>query len=271
MRAVDLPIVADRFDLKHALLREVEAAAAALAMPDRAAAVHQCRVRLKRARALARLARTAAPDAAKTFNKRARAIMAGLGAARDLAALEGCARMTAQKTRDAGAKAGLLAAAEALARERAALEARTTDDPAQAVDRLKGMVARWAQIPPRAVERGAARLATRASKAWREARGARDDDMRHDWRKREKERLYAAELMGAAWPKNLPRRVRAGKRLGQALGLERDVLLLAARLRAEPTLAGTDCAAALKALERRRKRLARRSDRLGRNLHRSKD
>ena len=83
---------------------------------------------------------------------------------------------------------------------------------------------------------------------------------------REKDRFFAADILGDAWPGK--RKRKTAEEIGNALGGERDALLLMERLVAEPELAGEEKAVrrALKALNRRRARLARRADRLAERM-----
>jgi hypothetical protein len=93
---------------------------------------------------------------------------------------------------------------------------------------------------------------------------------RHEWRKREKDRLYAVTLLNGAWPRDRKRRKKRGEELGDALGRERDALLLIERLNVEPHAAGSEKASrhALAALKRQCHTLGRRADRIGARLHR---
>jgi hypothetical protein len=79
---------APAFDLRAALSQEMQAALDELDRSGgRPEGVHLCRVRIKRARALARVGRTCAPGLASVFNDSARQAMRALGRARDSAAL----------------------------------------------------------------------------------------------------------------------------------------------------------------------------------------
>lgn len=247
------------FDIHAALARELDAARAAFALEDATTAVHQGRVRLKRLRALARLAAPKDRDAARALNAAARAAMAGLSDARDLAAQETVAR-----------RAGLVALADALAARREALGA----PPLAAARRRFAAVTRAvAKIPPLTeadIEAGVRRLMRRARKAFAAARHDREDDpeTRHTWRKREKDRLHALIALGPAWPSTLRRRRRSGKRLARALGAERDVLLLLARLGDDAELAACAGEHGVAHLHARARALADRANRLGRAVHR---
>jgi hypothetical protein len=110
-------------------------------------------------------------------------------------------------------------------------------------------------------------VAKRARRTRRHGRAADEPALRHQWRKREKDRLYAVTLLDGAWPG--PRRRKQSDALGHLLGQERDALLLLERLAAEPTLAGDPHAAerAQNALRKYSARLRKRADKLGGRLH----
>ncbi len=99
------------FDLREALCEEVRGAIQALEGGDGGKkAVHAARVRLKRARALARVGHAFAPGLAAVFNDSARAIMSSLAEARNLAALAKAARaagQTLQETRREDVRGGM--------------------------------------------------------------------------------------------------------------------------------------------------------------------
>jgi hypothetical protein len=258
------------FDLREALCEEVRGAIQALESGDGAKkAVHAARVRLKRARALARVGHAFAPGLAAVFNDSARAIMGSLAEARDLAALAKAARDLAKQSRKRAAKA-FEAAREALegARDLAA----PTDYAAvhAGLRDLLALAQVWPEASPRQIGRGAQHVARRARKAWRKghSKGA-PEEKRHEWRQREKDRLYAAALLDEAWPHSRPPRQRANKKLVKTLGREHDLGLLAAKLGALPAPSGeeSNTAAALRALARERKRLSSRARRIAARLH----
>jgi len=256
------------FDLRTALSDEVRGALAKLEAGDGGRkAVHACRVRLKRSRSLARVGHTFAPGLSAVFNDSARSIMRSLAESRNLAALAKAARSLAKKSKKRAA-AGLKSASAALERER---EAATPVDLAAVSAGLRDLLALaqvWPEASPRQVKRGARRVLRRARRAWR--KGSDPDapaEKRHEWRQREKDRLYAAALMDDVWPR--AHRHGANKRLVDRLGREHDLMLLTQRLEASPSLAGDEASAgaALKAVRARRKRLARRARRVAMRLH----
>jgi hypothetical protein len=256
------------FDLRGAMAHEVRTAIEALeqtgADPN---AVHRCRVRLKRARALARIGHSCAPGLSSVFNDSARGVMALLAHSRDAAALAEAARDAAKHAKKKSADA-LRAAAAALTARAHAPEI----DLATANSGLKDLLALaqvWPEASARQVRKGARRLVRRARKGYKKGRLETEITRRHEWRKREKDRLYGATLLDEAWP--APRRKKLGDQLGEALGSERDAVLLIARLRTDPKLAGDNKAPrrAVKALRKRRKHLAAQANALGARLHAS--
>lgn len=97
----------------------------------------------------------------------------------------------------------------------------------------------------------------------------------HEWRKHVKELRYLAEAMGGAQrhttvTKRLSALRRRSLRLGEALGEEHDLAMLAERVRRERKLFDKDASsrkALLELIDRRRKRLRRRALRSGRKLY----
>lgn len=247
------------FSWKAVLVAEIEAARRAITDPDPDQAIHQTRVRLKRVRTLARL------GGAEAIGRTARALKYALAGWRDLAALENAARDTARTARKKGADA-LIDIAARLSQARLTLGRPTTDDIGVALGRLQLDALSLADLDPRALRRGARRIAADARRAWRRGVRAQDIEARHRWRRREKDRFHAATLLGPAWPGK--RRRRGAEMLGDLLGRERDARLLLARLKSEPAPHSSAARSARRALKRAIRKLARRADRLGARLHR---
>lgn len=255
------------FDLRAALSRELSAAIEELDRSGgRPKGVHRCRVRIKRARALARVGRTVAPGLAQVFNDSARGVMRTLGQARDLVALAEAARRAAKKGDKREAEV-LVHVADTLDAERGLLSPLDMDGAHAGLKDLLALAQVWPEASHRQIKRGAERVIRRARKARRRGHGSDEPVRRHDWRKREKERFYAALLLDHAWP--TARRRKVGEELGDALGLERDALLLLERIEADPALAGEGKAAkrAIRLLRKRCVRFADRADDLGARLH----
>jgi hypothetical protein len=252
-------------DVRAALTAEVCAAQDELSGALNAKALHAGRVRLKRARALARIGRAGAPGLAKVFDDAARALMHVLAPHRDLRALAAIAD-TAAKAAGKKAAAALRDAAARLEDARAALAPLDRAALDGALKDLHALAQVWPEASARQVARGAAAIARRARSARR--RGLRADDLatRHLWRRREKQRLYALEALGAAWPRVRKRNLTT--RLCNALGQERDARILLTRLTTHPVLANDDPApkGALRALRKKAKKWRKRANKLGERL-----
>lgn len=256
------------YDLRAAMSQELRAALEELdgASATAAKAVHRCRVRVKRARALARVGRACAPGLSNVFNDSARSVMRLLGLARELPALSEAATELAKRSQRKTATA-LQAVAASLDEERAAAPALKIESARAALKDLLALAMVWPEASPRQIRRGARRVLRRARRAYQSGAGAREPALRHDWRKREKDRFHAALLLDAAWP--APRRRKLGERLGDLLGKERDALLLLDRLKSAPERAGAGKAAkrAVKALRKRQRRLGEKAEQLAARLH----
>lgn len=257
------------FDLRAALSEELRAAIDELeTIQTNAKAVHHTRVRVKRARALARVGRACAPGLSAVFIDSARALMRNLALSRDTAALSEAARSTAKRSGKRTA-----AAFETVAHtidETAHAHAGANLEAARAgLKDLLALAQVWPEASHRQIRRGAKRLDRRARRARRDGVTSVDPVERHKWRVREKDRQFAALILDDAWPGKRKRRTSA--KIGDALGEERDALLLMERIVAEPELAGeeADVARTLKALNRRRAKFARRANALAANMARS--
>lgn len=251
------------FDLRAALIVEVQAALEQLAAePLAPKRVHGARVRLKRARALARVGAVGAPGLSEVFNSSARACMRSLAPARDAAALADAARDAAR-----GAKKKARHALIDIAENQDQI---TRDMPPPDLDRvrtgLKDLLALaqvWPDASPRQISRGVLHVKRRAKHARRRAIGETAPELRHTWRRREKERLYVIDILGQAWPGR--RRHKTSDRLGRILGRERDVGLLAEHLK-HGILANDRTAHVTRALKQRARQHRARADKLGRKL-----
>lgn len=258
------------FDLRAALseelraaLDELEAVAAGVTQ-----AAHRCRVRVKRARALARVGRSCAPGLSAVFVDSARGLMRNLALTRDPVALSDAAR--AAKTKAGRRTSSAFDAVAQAIDMKAATHAGANIEAARAgLKDLLALAQVWPEASHRQIRRGARRLDRRAKRARRRGAGSVDPSARHEWRKREKDRLFATELLGEAWPGRRQRKT--AREIGEALGGERDALLLMERLVAEPDLASEDkkLRRALRTLNARRAKLARRADKCAARMRKS--
>jgi hypothetical protein len=261
---------APAFDLRTTLARELTDA---LGQLDKAAlsgrAVHRCRVHIKRARAVARVGKVCAPGLAAVFNESARATMRTLANARAATALSEAAQATAE---GAGKKSAVAlgALAASLAPNDAAANAPDIQGARASLKDLLALAQVWPEASPRQMRKGAERIARRAKRARRRALHCDDPELLHLWRKREKDRLYAAELLAASWPHRRLRKL--SDKLTAVLGDARDVRLLQDRLEAAALTCGSPQAdrRALRALERRFEELHASADRLGEKLRRKR-
>lgn len=259
---------APAFDLRAALSAELRAAIDEVdAIQDNPKAVHRCRVRVKRARAIARVGRACAPGLSEVFVDSARALMRNLALARDPAALGEAARAAARKGGKQTA-AAFETVADAIEQNDAAHTGLNVEAARSGLKDLLALAQVWPEASPRQIRRGARRLDRRARRARRRGVAALDPALRHEWRSREKDRAFAAEILDDAWPGK--RRRKSGQKIGDALGGERDSMLLMERIVAEPQLAGDEKAVrrTLKALNRRRAKLALRADALAKRMRR---
>lgn len=254
------------FDLRATMAHELNAALEELDSGSGLKALHRCRVRVKRARALGRVGKAVAPGLAAVFNESARAVMRPLGQARDLIALADTARMLAETANNKSA-AALIHAADALETASEHLPGIDLEGVRSGIRDLMALTQVWPEPSARQIKAGAKTVAKRARRARRDGRRAKDAPPRHEWRKREKDRYYAANLLHDAWPG--PRRRKAGDTLGHLLGKERDALLLVERLAVEPALAGDEAGAerARRALDKYTKRLRKKADKVGDQVH----
>ncbi|MBL8552310.1 MAG: CHAD domain-containing protein [Hyphomonadaceae bacterium] len=258
------------FELREALCAQLEAAIAAFESPSPVEAVHRGRTSLKRARALARLAHLCAPETAGQIISGIRAIMRRFSDVRDLDAIAACAKSYAEQEEGRTRKA-LFYLSRKVAARRHAMECPSLGEAARDARALAATAQGWPTIADKKhVRAGAERLDRRVRRAFKEAQLTGEVEDRHKWRQREKERLYAALLLGDAWPKKLPRRTQRAQRLGELLGRERDTMMLIAQVRREPALAGApDDADLVQAfLGKKLKKLRKQTDKIGKDLHR---
>ncbi len=251
------------FDLRGALMAQLRAASEVLAQAEVSAKnVHEARVRLKRARALARVGMPCAPGLAKLFNQTARAAMAALAHSRDAAALIETAE-TAAKSAPRKRAAALRALAAALGADGQLAPPPDLAAAAMNLRDLQALAQVWPEASAQQIGKGAERVARRARQARQTGRASKHTDERHHWRKREKDRLYAAALLGKTWPR--ARKCKRGEHLTQVLGGERDARRLLERLEAGTVSTGSVAAdaRATRALQVRLTRLMRKANRLG--------
>ena len=267
---------AHTIDFRALLLKEVKGATRALRgdapSPED---VHRCRVHLKRARALGKVGYMCAPGLSGSFNDIARNVMHAMSGDRDLVALSETARAQAkasEKRSHPKRAAALRTVAEHLETEQARSAGPDWRYVRAGLADLAALANVWPEASVRQLKRGLKRITRNARDAFRKGQGAKSAQLRHKWRRREKERLYASDLLKDAWLNSVPRRHKRNEKLGAALGKERDVLLLLERIEATTREIGGEKIAkrARRALKQRRAEIARSADALGRKLHRGR-
>lgn len=95
----------------------------------------------------------------------------------------------------------------------------------------------------------------------------RDPVRMHDWRKRVKSLYYALDMLGGKRSPATAKATRRANRLGETIGLEHDLWMLADYLRSDGHLDRETQARLLALIERRRARLRRRALKLGSRLY----
>jgi CHAD domain-containing protein len=248
--------------------------------------VHETRKALKRARALVRLQRDSL--GAKRFARENAALReAGqrLAGARDSEVMvEALERLVHRHPKRLAVSPGVSELRARLIAERERSGART-EEGAHAREtvlaQLRAARRRLASWEPRVGDRktaraGLRRLYLQGRRRRRRARRAQSSAALHQWRKRAKDLRYAAEMLDGRdkqQRKRLRRIARRADHLGETLGEEHDLALLAEQVRVH-----RDCFKGEKAtrrtleraIERRRERLRARAWRLGERLYRRK-
>jgi hypothetical protein len=280
-------------------------------------AVHETRKALKRLRALVRMLREElGEEAFARENAALRDAGRRLAGARDaeviLSTLDG---LLERRRRRLGRRRGIARLRRTLLAERDAAEARTLGDATmraevlQELGAIRHRVADWRLSGPagiEALEPGIERIYLQGRRRYRRAAGGKGDRGRamHEWRKRVKDLRYAAEMLDRRDPageRKLPSRHRAKRRkqaakraraqllrklarradkLGEALGEEHDLAVLAERIRTQDArrsalgergqvrLGRRNRKAMLKLIARRRRKLRTRTLRDGARLYR---
>jgi hypothetical protein len=238
--------------------------------------VHEARKALKRARALVRLQRDAlGKKRFAAMNAALRNVGRGLARARDaevmVDALDGLVQRNPKQLKSSAAVASLR---RELVLQRERLHAQTREGaPARAalVVELRSVRERFVHWQPPAgrdrvrMERaGLERIYRQGRRRRARARKAGDSLAMHQWRKRVKDLRYAAEALG------LRKLARRADRLGETIGEEHDLVLLAEHVqRHRNCFAGEQATrkALKQAIGRRRKRLRARAWYLGDGLY----
>lgn len=253
-------------------------------------AVHETRKAIKRLRTMDRLAAGAGKRSVRARRRDLlRAAASELSGARDaqvaLNTLEGLMRRAPQLNGSPGvARLHATLLAEHTAAERALQESGGRERALRLLQKaLAGFDddrARAGRVPAAVLEAGIARIYARGRIAMRSAGKRKRIAEMHEWRKRVKDLRYAAEALGegssAKAGKRRARLRRIGRdadSLGEALGEEHDLALLAARVSGEDAIFRGDKAGRKelqRAIRRRRRRLRKRAFSAGSALYREK-
>jgi CHAD domain-containing protein len=243
---------------------------------DRAELVHEARKAIKRMRALARLLRyELGEQELRRVNGSLRVAGQRLAGARDAEVR----LATLQRLRTRHPKALALEGIERL-RERLEREREQASEPAPPQDVLGDIANMRRELTHwNLVEHDFEALAPGLRRIYREGRRrharvkrehAHNAEAVHDWRKRVKSLYYALDTLGGASAKGARGATRRAERLGDLLGEEHDLWLLAAYVEQHPDAFGEDTSAhetLLKLTERRRERLRERALNLGARLY----
>lgn len=298
-------IAAEQIELATGALFSATAATGTLssATSDAEAAVHRTRKAIKRLRTIDRL--RAESLRGKRLERRKRALRSAaqaLSAARDAEVLLATLEQTIAKQEQLTSRRGVMRLRALLLAQRATAEAELQGHGGGVKAALATLS--WLEEDERAVQGGlrpvsADSIALTLEEIYaggckamgRALRSGEIVDM-HEWRKRVKDLRYAAEMLTREVERPTKQRKRPptkGKQdkgevrlrklarradtLGEALGEEHDLALLASRIRAERALFKGDRKgrkALLLAIERRRKRLRKQASKLGRELYAEK-
>lgn len=241
---------------------------------DLAHLVHDTRKTIKRSRAMARLLRE--ETGADEFKRTNAALRdAGRRLAEDRDAEVMIATLAGLRVRHPDELA-LEQIDELLARMRsdAAGRPRSATEPAvlAAVAQMRREVLRWGLLehPTDAVLGGLCTLYREGRRRYERAQrtGGSDPERLHDLRKRVKALYYALDMLGATRAGTTKKMAKQAESLGDVLGEEHDLWMLAGHLQGDERFArGTAAPTLLRVIERRRRRLRKRALKLGKRLY----
>jgi CHAD domain-containing protein len=256
------------------LLAHIDAALARLepSQPLTHRSVHEARKEIKRARALAALLRPSVEDDAYRMIRRSlRDAAKPLGAMRDAKVINDALNRTlASLQQDRRPLANVTRAVRKDLRDARAADGGVR---AQALRARRGLLAARRVLPGTLQEQSSVRpLSKGLRELYRKGRqrtpatGTRPGtDQLHDWRKQVKNLQYAIEPFEDRFTKGVRRIEHRATKVGEWLGSDHDLAVLAARLERFAPNAAT--LALLDAIKAERRRLQRRSLRAGRQLY----
>jgi CHAD domain-containing protein len=243
---------------------------------DRAHAVHEARKSVKKTRAALRLARSSLDR--QTY----RGDMAALrDAARRLSGARDADVMLETVEKLADGFAGRLPAkafdtlGEEIERQLADSRAGDPDsDAADALQEIAGRVEQWPLDDARwgSIRADATRLYARGRCGEKGSRGTSEPEPLHEWRKRVKDLWYVERLLRDAWPGVLKAEAKEADRLGELLGEDHDLAVLADFAERHPESTGplVDLAELDEMIEQRRSELQAEAQAIGRRLYAEK-
>jgi CHAD domain-containing protein len=267
--------------LLRIVLQETGAAAQALdraSQEDWEEAIHDARKRLKKSRAVVRLARSSIGPLYREANVVLRDIGRGLSEVRDAGVLVSTVDKLAEVSGDE--MADLFGPVRRILDERSDRMIEEAQDEGlaeRAADRIRragGLITKgpWSGREWGFIEGGLERQYRRGRSAFREARRDPQAETVHEWRKRAKDHWYHLRLLAVARPSVMKKAAKAAHSLSDLLGDEHDLVVLEETLRkGRGTLwdpARVDSIGSI--AERRRRELLDEADPLGKRLYAEK-
>jgi CHAD domain-containing protein len=257
------PGASPRDELRRIARTQVERSLAAVADPDRHAAVHQVRQRGKKVRALLRLVRLQAPELYERENAAFRDATRRVAADRDAGVALETYDALVERFVDASASSGLAPVRAALVERRDAVLDDQLEERLEAVradlEASLGRIEGW-ELEGEGfdvVAGGLAKTYGRAHDRMVDAYEQRTSEAFHEWRKRVKYHRYHMKLLQDAWPAVVKARRSQLHELTDLLGDDHDLAVLRADLIADPERYGGELAVATACalLDRRRAEL----------------
>ncbi len=230
--------------------------------------LRDARRRLKRVRAAARLLRLLDPKNARALNAACRDAGRALSEARDADAVQAMASALCEDEPNPLARQAFhqLSGTHGEGAARPAPSYKTARKALRLAEKAAKRLPKK-QKAADAVNRSLARIDARERAAFAAAQVAgEDEEPRHEWRKRLKDRLFAVRMLRDAAVLDRADERRRAKALGALLGADRDLLLVAERLQAGAVCDQRAASAALASIARRRGAVQRQAARLGRQI-----
>lgn len=241
---------------------------------DRARLIHEARKTIKRMRAMARLLRREIGEREfSDVNASLREAGRRLAGVRDAEVRLATLQDLRKRYPDELAGEWMQALLARLALERSGSE-RPDRESAMLADiiAMRRDLLRWNLLEPDADALAAGlgsiyRDGRRRYKRVKRSHGLDDPERMHDWRKRVKSLYYALDMLGGRHTSATAKPARRADRLGETLGQEHDLWMLAEYLQSAELLDRAPQEQLLALIERRRRRLRRRALKLGGRLY----